>query len=174
MSASFGGDGASVSSPPRDSGVNLDGWERVPADELTRQRQRFAALAGGDLETELERWAADCELRSSVAGVLEGQGGLFRGREGVRAFQQQLAEAFEHIAFVPHDLRRRGRMTLTIGSLSGRGRRSGIEIAVPIVWLVQRNEGEKIVWAQAFGGLGEAIAAAARREAPDQSGRRAP
>jgi hypothetical protein len=46
------------------------------------------------MEAEWERWAPDCELRSSVAGVLEGHGGVFRGHEGLKAFRHELGKAF--------------------------------------------------------------------------------
>jgi hypothetical protein len=119
------------------------------------------------MEAELERWASDGELHSTVAGVLEGEGGTFRGHEGLQAFRRELGEAFEHFAFDPHEVRRRGRLTLMIGQFGGRGRRSGMEIAVPLFWLAQRNDEGKIVLARTFGNLGDVLAAAAQRERGD-------
>jgi ketosteroid isomerase-like protein len=139
----------------------------VPADELERARAVFAAWSGGEIEPMLEVWAADCELHSKVAGVVEGQGGVFRGHEGIRAYSRELAEALGHLVFELAEMRRRGRLTLMIGHTAGRGRASGVELDVPIFWLSEQNDEGKNIWAQAFGDLDEALVVAARREPSD-------
>jgi hypothetical protein len=53
-------------------------------DEFERARERWTGAQGGDIEPMLERFAADGELRSTV-GELAGEGGVFRGHEGLRA-----------------------------------------------------------------------------------------
>jgi ketosteroid isomerase-like protein len=147
--------------------MGFEVWVQASPDELEDARRRFAAIAGGDTRAELERWAPDAELHSSVAGVVEGRGGVFRGRDGLVHFRRELAEAFEAYGFEPDEVRHRGSLTLMAGRFRGRGRASGLDIDVPVFWLAQRNEEEQILWAHAFGALDEALAAADEREPGD-------
>jgi SnoaL-like domain len=147
--------------------TGLEAWEPVPAETLERARARWVAARQGELEPMLEVWAADCEVHSVVGGVLEGASGVFRGHEGLREFWLELRAAFEDFGFEPRDIRRRGNLTLVIGQTTGRGRASGVEIAMPMIWLTQRDEHGQNVWAQAFRELEEALTAAAMREARD-------
>ncbi len=124
-------------------------------------------MAGGDIEAEYDRWAPDAELHSTVAGVLEGEEGGFRGPDGLMDFRRELAEAFERYGFEPQEVHRRGSLTLMGGRFRGRGRGSGMEIEVPVFWLAERNEDGKISWAHSFGTLGEALDAAAQRQSHD-------
>jgi hypothetical protein len=65
----------------------------------------------------------------------------------------------KHFSFEPHDVRRRGRLTLLAGRFGGRGRRSGMEITVPVFgWRGETTRAESSV--PAFGDIGEALAAA--------------
>ena len=159
VSSSVGGENVELPQP------SLDSWEPVPAELLEGARVRWAAASQGDLEPMLERWAADCEVHSGVARVVEGEAGVFRGHEGLREFWLELQEAFADFVFVPSEMRRRGSLTLMIGRSTGRGGASGIEIDVPMFWLTQQNEQGQNIWGQAFRELDEALEAAAVREA---------
>ena len=151
-------------SSQKDRSATLEGWEPVPTDELERARDRWTASSRGDMEPMLERFAADCELHSRVA-ELEGEGGVFHGHEGLRAFARELRETLGQVAFDLREMRRRGGLTLMIGRTTGRGSGSGVNIDVPIVWLSQENDAGRVVWTQAFGDLDQALTAAVRREA---------
>jgi ketosteroid isomerase-like protein len=114
----------------------------VPTDELERARDRWTASSRGDMEPMLERFAADCELHSRVA-ELEGEGGVFHGHEGLRAFARELRETLGQVAFDLREMRRRGGLTLMIGRTTGRGSGSGVDIDVPIVWLRRKTTPEE-------------------------------
>jgi hypothetical protein len=49
--------------------MGFEAWVQASTDDLEDARRGFAAIAGGDTHAELERWAPDAELHSSVAGV---------------------------------------------------------------------------------------------------------
>ena len=54
--------------------------------------------------------------------------GIYRGREGVRAFLQSLTEAFESIVATPVDMYERGNWIVVDVRVRFRGRESGVEV----------------------------------------------
>lgn len=102
-------------------------------------RRGYAALNRGDLSGVLEMIAPDIAWHSGP-GTPEGGDG--RGRESFRRFLQSWLESFEDFRVEPEEILERGEHLVAVVRQSGRGRASGIEVAIRIahVWTVAGNQ----------------------------------
>jgi SnoaL-like domain len=98
-------------------------------DLVLRTIERFNA---GEREVREEDADPDCEIRSAMTGS------VFRGYDGVRSWMQEIDEQFEtwHVR-LDEFAHATGERLLVLGSIHFRGRRSGIEVDVPVGWLFE-------------------------------------
>ena len=141
----------------------FDGWDELSADEIVGLRG-FELWERDDLERWVERFSPDCEFRAQVSDRLEGS--VFHGHEGLREFWVAQKEVWEASRHVIERGWRRGQLILVAGRQHGRGKRSGVEVEVPIVVLSERDESRRVSWSAQFTSLAEAFEAARRRESP--------
>ena len=158
---------------PRDTGrtMSLEQNENLPpelADWDAFSPEQVARLSGfqawdrDDVEPWIERFSPECEFRAYVSDQLEDS--VFRGHEGLREFWRAQKEVWEHGRHVVERAWRRGRLILVVGRQQGRGRGSGVEVEMPVVFLSERDENRKVRWSAQFTSLAEALEAAERRE----------
>jgi ketosteroid isomerase-like protein len=102
-------------------------------------RRGYAALNRGDVSGVLEMIAPDIAWHSGQ-WTPEGEDG--RGRESFRRFLQSWLESFEDFRVEPEEIFERGEHLVAVVRQSGRGRASGIEVAIRIahVWTVAGDQ----------------------------------
>jgi ketosteroid isomerase-like protein len=104
-------------------------------------RSAHDAFNSGDRERFVDLWHPDCEYRPALEGAIEGQGGVYRGHEGIRQWWEQFHDEWEDFStdIEVHDL---GDRTLTLGVLRARGRMSGVALEAPIAQLTTFRAGK--------------------------------
>ena len=143
----------------------LKNWVSVSTDEFDEMRRTFEAWNRGEFEQWIEGFAPDCEWYPTTEGGLLGDLTPIRGHDGLRAFAREANELWEHFRLEVTDVLRRGRLSLLVGRWGARGRSSGVEVETPMFWVTERNAAGKGVWSKSFVDLGDALAAAAERDA---------
>jgi ketosteroid isomerase-like protein len=94
-------------------------------------RRGYAALNRGDLSAVFDLVAPD-------VGWESGTGEAGRGRESFRQFLQSWLESFEQFRIEPVEVIERGEYIVAVVDQIGRGRASGVEVAIRIahVWTI--------------------------------------
>jgi hypothetical protein len=91
----------------------------------------WSALARGDLDLTLVRFALDCEFEVSPELVGMGMRSSYRGHAGVREAVAHLGEAFERMELMPFEILDAGDQIVFLSHLHIRGSGSGVELDVP-------------------------------------------
>lgn len=107
----------------------------------------------GDFEAWIELFDSECEFRP-LRAQLERQ--PYRGHDGLRQFEQDLAQDWEQVRFALTDVREAGGHVVVLARFHGRGRASGAEIDIPIGVVGTVREG-KIAEARMFSDPDEAL-----------------
>ena len=123
-------------------------------------RAAFDAWNRGDLDAWVEAWDADAEFYP-LRAQLEGRS--YRGRDGARRFIAELYEDWEEVRFEIDEIRDLGTRGVGSGRFKARGRASGVELDVPLGWVVELRNG-KFVYGRFFSDPAEALEAAGVRE----------
>jgi len=119
------------------------------------------ALNRLDVDASAGLSSADFEWFPVLAGTVEGKS--FRGREGIEEYFGELRDTWEEFRLVIDEFRDLGDNVLALGRLEGRGRGSGVQVALPISVLCDYREGR--IWrSRAFSDHGEALRAAGPTE----------
>jgi ketosteroid isomerase-like protein len=106
--------------------------------------------------------AEDVELRSAIVGGAEGN--TYHGHDEVRRWAREVDEALNDLHLYADEFREVGDRVVAIGHVSARGGGSGLELDVPIAWVLTVRDGKV---ATMHGYLDtEAALEAARAEAP--------
>jgi ketosteroid isomerase-like protein len=120
-------------------------------------RRLIDAYARGDIPSFLEFLDPDVEWVPIMA-TLEGR--VYRGREGVVRWLDELASDWEYFEPRYEDYRDLGDLVLILGSWRARGRASGVELEnQPAAWLYEIENG-KVVRMRTFTDRSEALEAA--------------
>jgi ketosteroid isomerase-like protein len=115
-------------------------------------RRVYVAAACRDSPTVLALYDADVELdpsRLQFAGLAGGDGGIYRGHEGLRSFFREWHEAWEAIDYDFEELIDAGdEHVISVVTRHARGRASGAEVERPLalVWTLQGNKVARVVW----------------------------
>jgi ketosteroid isomerase-like protein len=100
----------------------------------------WSALARGDLDLMLVRFARDCELEvGPLVGV--GMRSSYRGHAGVREVVADLSEAFERMELTPFEILDAGDRIVFLGHLHIRGGGSGVELDSPFAEVLWAERG---------------------------------
>ena len=120
-------------------------------------RRGFEAFNRGDLEGVAAEFAPDFEYVAS--GTIPGVGGVYRGPEGYRRFQEAFWAEFADGRAEINELIEAGDQVLVSATVRGRGKQSGVEASWDFwqLWTVQDG---KVVRGQAFISRAEALEAA--------------
>ena len=102
-------------------------------------RLGYAALNRGDVSGVLEMIAPDIAWHSGQ-GTPEGEDG--RGRESFRRFLDSWLDSFDDFRVEPEEIIDRGEHLVAVVRQSGRGRASGVEVAIRIahVWTIAGDQ----------------------------------
>jgi uncharacterized protein len=95
---------------------------------------------------------------------LFGQGGLYRGHEGLRRWFREWSDALDHIEYEAEELIAAGDQVISKAKMRARGRASGIEVeamTLYAVWTIREGKVVRVVW---FPSREEALEAAGLRE----------
>jgi ketosteroid isomerase-like protein len=87
----------------------------------------------------------------------------YRGRPGLRDYLKDADEAWESIQIHLDEVRDVGDRALAFGEMSARARVSGIDVRVPLAWVLEFRDG-KVSRYQSFGDTPEALEAAGLSE----------
>jgi ketosteroid isomerase-like protein len=121
-------------------------------------RRVYDAVARGDSASILALYDPGIELRAAP-GTLGDRiaGGVYRGHDGLRAFDRELREAFENIETYCEELIDAGEQVVSASRYRARGRGSGVEVDGPVqfgVWTIRDGKVLRVVW---FGSREEAL-----------------
>jgi ketosteroid isomerase-like protein len=127
---------------------------------MRRTWSKFEAAFDGDADAFLEGMTEDVEWIPLLA-VLESK--VYRGREGVRAWIEELRHTWEAFAPVMEEFQDLGDgRYMALGHWEARARTSGVELQTqPASWLIQLREG-KVARLQTFTDRSEALEVAER------------
>ena len=106
-------------------------------------RELIEVFNGGDLHATVALLHEE-----AVAIVPDGlpNAGVYEGRDGVRTMLEHWGEAWEQFTIRPEGFIRAGDAILVRARQIGRGRGSGIELAVEFVWVVRVRDGRVAYW----------------------------
>ena len=92
-----------------------------------------------DIEGLIEWLTEDVELRSAIVGGADGS--VYRGHDGIREWARGVGEAFDELHLVARDVRAVGELVVGLGHVTARGGASGLELDVPIGWVLTVRDG---------------------------------
>jgi ketosteroid isomerase-like protein len=128
----------------------------TPVANVDVVRTWFAAHARGDLETVLELTHPEIEVRPALVGGLEGR--VYRGRDGMREFLDDVDAIWTDFRIELRELRDAGDSVIALGHTWAEGR-DGIELDDPGGWILGM-EGGMIRRFRSFNSWEEALEAA--------------
>ena len=118
-------------------------------------RSMFAAYRAGDVEAVIDTADPDIELRPGLVGGLEGT--VYRGREGFRAFLEDIDAAWELFRIETEDFRDLGDTVLVLGRVRADAR-DGMTLEASAGWICGMQRG-KIARFQSFPSSAKALEA---------------
>jgi uncharacterized protein len=129
-------------------------------------RRVYDAAARRDTATVLALYDPEIEwdMTRRVGEGLWGQGGLYRGHEGLRRWFREWSEGLDHIEYEAEELIAAGDdRVISEAYMRGRGRASGIEVGATLyaVWTIREGKVVRVVW---FSRREEALEAAGLSE----------
>ena len=89
----------------------------------------------------------DVEWRSFFASL--GEGGVYRGHDGMRHYMSDLREAWELVRTEIDDGLEVGDVAMLVGRIHFRGKESGVEMKQPAGWMLRFRDG-KVIELRAF------------------------
>jgi ketosteroid isomerase-like protein len=124
-------------------------------------RRAVKAFNDRDLDW-LDDWITDdFEFVPYMATLIETT--TYRGRDGLRRYQEDADAAWETIEARVDEIRDLGDRLVTFGEIRGRGRSSGLDVQVPLAWVVGLHEG-KLRRVHSYADRSEALEAAGLSE----------
>jgi ketosteroid isomerase-like protein len=124
-------------------------------------RRAFKAFNDGDLDALDDLITEDFEFVPYLATLIETT--TYRGRDGLRKYQEDADAAWHDIQGRIDEIRDLGDRAVAFGEIRGRGRSSGLDVRVPLAWVVDFHEG-KLRRTQSYGDRNAALEAAGLRE----------
>jgi hypothetical protein len=151
---------ANVRAVSQNLAQRLEGWERLPLDQL----EPVDAWNRGDFETWIESFSTHCEWHPFSMTQVEGEGGVYTGHHQLRAFVQEVKETWERFQITVHEAHQHDNLRLIRGTISARGRASGAEGSTEVYLLVVVGDENKTEWVKVFPELDQALEAVSERE----------
>jgi ketosteroid isomerase-like protein len=137
------------------------GLSERPRDNVEVAREVVEAVARQDVERLLELTDPEVEWHSVFAQL--GEGGIYRGHDGIRRYVSDLSDAWEIMRAHIDDGISIGAVVLMVGNLHYRGRGSGVETKSPLGFVAKFDQ-EKVVFMRAFQEPEQALLALGRSE----------
>lgn len=141
-----------LESPPADRGkieeqqrarsVGDTGW--VSRENIDAARRVLAAVSERDVTALLELTDPEVQWRSFFAALLER--GEYRGHDALRQYFADLDDAFEVIRPEPVHMLDVGDLVVAVGTVSYRGRASGVETEEAAGWVFTFENGKVVSW----------------------------
>jgi ketosteroid isomerase-like protein len=95
-----------------------------------------------DIDAMLEELDPEVEWHPALLASLEGQPTVYRGREGVQEWMQELYEAFAEVHIDIAEIRDLGDRLIAIGRIRARGGASRAETESPFAWVIEAKNGK--------------------------------
>ena len=93
---------------------------------------------------DIDGWAdlitSDFEFVPAMDRLVEG--GSYRGRGGIEAYFEAVAETWEEFCLLPGEFRDLGDRVLWLGRVEGRGRSSGVRVDTPMGAVIGLRDGK--------------------------------
>jgi ketosteroid isomerase-like protein len=112
-------------------------------------RRVLDTLARRDVAGLVELSDPEVRWHSFFAEVTFGQGGGYRGHDGIRQYVRDLNDAWEIVRAEVDDAIGVGSIALLVGRIRYRGKASGVETASPAGWMFKFRDG-KVLRFRAF------------------------
>lgn len=114
----------------------------MPQENVEAYERAIATFNSRDLEAHLEMLDPEHEFHSVFAEMLEGDGIVYRGHEGVVTQWADLDEVFDEFYVEVSEIRDLGDRILVISRLHAIGTTSGVEVEAAAAWLVDFRNGK--------------------------------
>jgi ketosteroid isomerase-like protein len=115
------------------------------------------AIERQDLTRLIELTDPDVEWHAFFAQL--GEGGVYRGHDGMRRYVRDLGDAWEFLRTHVDDARSVGPVVVLIGRLHYRGKGSGLETESRAGWVIKFRQG-RVVYMRAYSEPDQALLAA--------------
>jgi ketosteroid isomerase-like protein len=125
-------------------------------------RELVEAVAQKDADGLVELTDPEVEWHSFFAQL--GEGGVYRGHEGIRRYMSDLMDAWEVWRFFEHGVLAVDDLVLMMGHFEYRGRDSGIETISPPAGVLVKFRDGRAVFMRSWRDPARALEAAARQE----------
>lgn len=116
-------------------------------ETIDAARRVMAALGERDFSALVEMADPEVEWHSFFAEL--GEGGVYRGREGMQRYVDDLSEAWDMVSAEVDDAIAVGSVALLVGRIRYRGKASGLETATSAGWILKFRDG-RVVMFRAF------------------------
>jgi ketosteroid isomerase-like protein len=116
------------------------------------------AVIQGDLEGLLAGVHPQGEYRPATQQAIEGEGGVFRGHEGIRRWFGELHDLYEDLDSEILEVRDLGDRIVVVFIVRGRGTGSGVALEQPLAQVVTLQQ-EKVIEIREYFSRDEALAA---------------
>ena len=110
----------------------------MTAGDIEAVRTWFEAHARGDMEAVLELTHPEIEVRPALVGGLEGR--VYRGRDGLSEFLDDVDAIWTAFRVELRELRDTGHAVIALGHTWGEGR-DGIAVDAPGGWILELSDG---------------------------------
>jgi ketosteroid isomerase-like protein len=125
-------------------------------------RRHVAAFNDRDLDAMADLSTEDFEFIPYLAAVVE-KTTTYRGRDGLLQYLEEADAAWETFEGRVDEIRDLGDRAVAFGEIRGRGRSSGLDVRVPLAWVVDFHNG-KLRRVRSYGDRKEALEAAGLEE----------
>jgi ketosteroid isomerase-like protein len=105
-------------------------------------QQAHDAFNRGDFDGFIELFDADCEYRPALETDVEGRGGIYRGRDGMRSWWRGMYEVWSEFGVEIHEVRDLREQVLVLGVFHGRASHTGIALESPVAQVVTFRAGK--------------------------------
>ena len=131
-------------------------------EDVEAFRRAVQAFNGRDIAVLADLITEDYEFIPYLPAGVE-KTTKYRGRQGLRDYLKDADEAWEILQIHLDEVRDLGDRALAFGAMRARGRGSGIDVRVPLAWVLEFRDG-KVSRYQSFGDTAGALEAAGLRE----------
>jgi ketosteroid isomerase-like protein len=114
----------------------------VPGSDIEiaqRLWEAFDPAGFGGIDAWIGMLAEDVELHPAIVGGADGS--TYHGHDGVRAWAREVEETLEDLHLRADEYRQVGDRVVAVGHVSARGGASGLELDVPIAWVLSIRDG---------------------------------
>jgi uncharacterized protein len=130
-------------------------------DNVQRARAAYAAWSARDLDTFVEIFAEDVEVKPFLGRGLGAS--TYRGHGGLRRWYEEANEEWDELRIEPHEFREAGDRLAVFLKAIGRGSGSHVEVEAELVHVAEFRNG-KVTRLEGFGDREQALKALERND----------